>query len=540
MPNPIKYNSSTETNALNVGNFWIGTGDVDKGPTSVTGYYNGITPPPDGYTIYVHKANQGPSIRIASDDSELIEITNDIARASYTTITQCFNYFEGQNDKMVTHQTMNFRITDGLVLDLDGNNIPSYPHNGTTWHDLSGGGNNGTLVNGPTFNSNGYFNFDGTDDYIELGSSNTSLVQGKTEVSMGILFKLDDTASLRGLIGTLNYGCGQNLGLAAHFSSLNFYNDTGTCYSVNVGGVETGKWLYAVGTYDGTTTKVYLIKDGVLNQGSGAGTKSGATNIFSSKFRVMGPNHSYRTNGQCANAFVYNKTLTEAEVLQNYYQGPIVTDGLIRALDFSNLMSYEIGNSSGYDLTGNDTFDLFNTPTPVTDFGGGISCNNTDEFIALADKTPTDYVSVEVWFRRDTADSGENIIFNKENSWEIKEQGGNIYWAVKANNKGWFWYDSTANIAVGETIQFVLTYDGNYVKSYKNGELIQTYTYPSGGVLASQTNAYPKLNSRATNRTSPNSLGDMTYFQFRIYDRALSPDEVSKNYHATKYKFNHT
>jgi len=45
MPNAIKYNVSAETLALKKGNFWIGTGDVGKGPTSNTGYYNGITPP---------------------------------------------------------------------------------------------------------------------------------------------------------------------------------------------------------------------------------------------------------------------------------------------------------------------------------------------------------------------------------------------------------------------------------------------------------------------------------------------------------------
>jgi len=41
MANPIKYNVSTETLALNKGNWWIGTGDVGKGPTNVTGFYNG-------------------------------------------------------------------------------------------------------------------------------------------------------------------------------------------------------------------------------------------------------------------------------------------------------------------------------------------------------------------------------------------------------------------------------------------------------------------------------------------------------------------
>ena len=39
MPNAIKYNVSAETLALKKGNFWIGTGDVSKGPTSNTGYY---------------------------------------------------------------------------------------------------------------------------------------------------------------------------------------------------------------------------------------------------------------------------------------------------------------------------------------------------------------------------------------------------------------------------------------------------------------------------------------------------------------------
>ena len=43
MPNPIKYNLSAETLALKKGNFYIGTGDVDKGPTESTGYWNGIT-----------------------------------------------------------------------------------------------------------------------------------------------------------------------------------------------------------------------------------------------------------------------------------------------------------------------------------------------------------------------------------------------------------------------------------------------------------------------------------------------------------------
>ena len=42
---------------------------------------------------------------------------------------------------------------DGLVLCLDAANFKSYPGTGTTWTDLSGLGNNGTLTNGPTYSS---------------------------------------------------------------------------------------------------------------------------------------------------------------------------------------------------------------------------------------------------------------------------------------------------------------------------------------------------------------------------------------------------
>ena len=56
-------------------------------------------------------------------------------------------------------------VTDGLVFAVDAANYESYPGSGTTWTDLAGS-NNGTLTNGPTFNSanGGYFDFDGADD----------------------------------------------------------------------------------------------------------------------------------------------------------------------------------------------------------------------------------------------------------------------------------------------------------------------------------------------------------------------------------------
>jgi hypothetical protein len=170
MPNAIKYSTNAQTLALKKGNYWIGTGDVGKGPTSSTDYWNGITPPTGGYTIYLNKASNGPSIYTPSNDSQLITITNRIAGASYTTINECFNYFNGQSDKMVVNRDVEGIVTNGLQLYVDAGFIPSYPRNGTTWTDLSGNGNNGTLTNGPTFNSDngGSIVFDGSNDYVDI------------------------------------------------------------------------------------------------------------------------------------------------------------------------------------------------------------------------------------------------------------------------------------------------------------------------------------------------------------------------------------
>lgn len=61
-------------------------------------------------------------------------------------------------------------VTQNLVLNLDAGDNSSYGGSGTTWTDLSGQNNNGTLINGVTYNSGdgGYLIFDGTNDRVSL------------------------------------------------------------------------------------------------------------------------------------------------------------------------------------------------------------------------------------------------------------------------------------------------------------------------------------------------------------------------------------
>lgn len=69
-----------------------------------------------------------------------------------------------------------------LLLYLDAANTKSYVSGSTAWRDISKGGNNGTLVNGPTFSSaNGRsIVFDGTDDYVNFGNILTTQTTTQT------------------------------------------------------------------------------------------------------------------------------------------------------------------------------------------------------------------------------------------------------------------------------------------------------------------------------------------------------------------------
>ena len=212
-------------------------------------------------------------------------------------------------------------LTDGLVLVVDTASSRSYPGSGTTIFDLSKNELDGTLVGSPPFSTDnsGILDFDGSSDYITSGTSDAlDLIQNKSNFSLGIWFKMDTLGSLRGLLGTLNYSCTKNLGLVADNGFLRFYNDTTTCYNIGVSGIEVGKWLYGVGTYDGTTTRTYMFKDNTLYQASGTG-KSGSTNTFASAFQIWGDQYGpYYTDCKGGIAHVYNRVLTQTEIEQNY------------------------------------------------------------------------------------------------------------------------------------------------------------------------------------------------------------------------------
>jgi len=326
MPNSIKYSVGSESLALKKGNFYLGTGDVGKGPTSTTGYYNGVTPPDGGYTIYLNKASGGPSIYTCANDAELISLTNQIAGASYATANQCLTYYAGQTDKMCVNRDYEGIITDGLVLNLDAGFTPSYPKDGTTWYDV-GGSNNGTLINGPTFDltNGGSIVFDGSNDIINLASSNNLTGNNLQNMTVEMWLKYTSTSVMyaysikRSSIDStlISITCNQDVGGSQ--GRLGFlvrnYNDTNHEWITHNGGYNDGNWHHICGVIDGTNRILYI--DGSQKNSSTGGIQSVSNNTAIATIGGFATSN-ITFNGNISSARFYRKSLTPSEVLQNY------------------------------------------------------------------------------------------------------------------------------------------------------------------------------------------------------------------------------
>ena len=554
MPQPIANNiltppisGSIERGAMSLA---IEGQDRDYGNNySGLDWYSSITPLDGKYVIISKSSGTGlPTHWVTADDTdaELLYTVNRLPAVAnnltFTDTGSALDYLATSDRYIVLRSMPNNSDADGLLLSMDGNILSSYPRTNTTVYDISGNTTNGTLTNGPTFNSNGYWDFDGTNDYLSLGSSAASLVQGKTAVSMGILFKMDSLASLRGLIGTLVYNCGKNLGLVASGNTLSFYNDySSTCYDVQIGSIiETGKWIFAVGTYDGTTTRLYSIKDGTLNQNSGT-SKTGATNVFSSDFRIMGNQYSsYFTDGQGAKAFVYDRVLSESDILQNYFGGPIVTDSLTFNFDAGNLVSYENGSTITYNMTGSESGTLTNGTSYSNSNGGIWEFDGVDDFINLGYQT----------FNFDPSttnfSTGGWIWINAHKTYNTLIQLGGTGAAhnfLGGNSSGYIEYRTRP--ASGTSVQQVVS----------TGP-VSTNQWYHIFVVCDTTNAYLYINGELNNTGTLSGMPTTTYDQsigfyrdsalylngkvgpVQLYiGKALTAEEIGQNYNASKQKY---
>lgn len=119
-------------------------------------------------------------------------------------------------------------ITSGLVMSLDAADPASYSGTSNTWTDLSGNGNNGTLVSSPTYNSSnqGFFSFNGSTTYVDLPSSSSSFNVGSGDFTIET-WVYPETADEYGHLFTLN---GDANAAAVRLAMMKYTGERGLTY----------------------------------------------------------------------------------------------------------------------------------------------------------------------------------------------------------------------------------------------------------------------------------------------------------------------
>jgi hypothetical protein len=540
MGNPIKYSATVTSGSYNKGNVAIGTNTIGFGPTSTTGWYNSVTPTGGNFIVTeVVDGNTPPRFYAPSSDSEWIRLAKqEGATGVYTgSALAVRNWFASQANFVVTNIDFSTDIPDvvgnGLNLNVFSNIPSSYTGSGTAWNDISGLGNNQTLVNGTTYNSGlKTLVFDGVDDgtygVVDYDDGLTN------EITMEALFYNTNGSADRAILmnkeNSYEFGVNNSTGqfqwaIASLGPGWNWWG---------AGPDVRNKWTHGIVTRDSNGTERSYI-NGVLTttQGGTAGNITRYNNRLNIAGRGGGTSPGSNFGGQIANVKRYYKALSQAEILQNYYQAPIVTDGLVFAADAGNLVSYASGSTTTYSLTGSISGSLLNGTGYLNSDGGVWDLDGSDDRIALGYQPTmlTSDITQEAWVKADNMYNWSGIISNMP-SWgtgfslqigpiqNIAAMVSGVYlktsWAPKTD----VWYHILATHRSSDDLNVL------YVNGVQENSFIKSISYSA--------NAVTEIGVFYTGGGLPL---DGKIGLVRTYNRALTEAEALQNFNAQRSRF---
>jgi hypothetical protein len=218
---------------------------------------------------------------------------------------------------------------------LDAGNRESYVSGSSTIFDLSGNGYNGTLTNGPTFNSsnNGSIVLDGIDDYItrsnviRIGGSNQKMtVEAAFFIPTGgggwiATNERETSGTGHGWYYCTTASCffEQHSLNGAPYTYKTFASSTGLSY------IKSNDWNIVSWSVEVGTTSMFcnflingytetITNNSILFNNE---TATAEDNIDIGRWRNLGYGTEY-ANLRIANVRIYNRALTRNEQIQNY------------------------------------------------------------------------------------------------------------------------------------------------------------------------------------------------------------------------------
>jgi hypothetical protein len=419
---------------------------------------------------------------------------------------------------------------DGLVLRLDAANSRSYSGTGTTWNDVNSSSYPFTLTYGPVFNTYGFFDFDGTNDFAVR--THTTQLKPTTAITLEQWLNADDWNAGTSSNYKTSLSCTQGGGYSHNIWSGSFksYIYAGAAYRVPTADVSNlVGWHHFVTTFDGRYTRLYV--DGELKNTVDIGT-SGNTISYASNGIFVGAEaktsnttpEGFYWDGKIGTTSIYDRALSGAEIAQNYNATKTRYE-----IDKDLIMDLAIAPTSGStwtDQSGNGNHGtLVGSPTYVATNGGGYR-TTTGQYIATNYNLPSDFtISIvaslnptsfwatfwgnEVW----NTNSGYLAYFTSSTGLNIGSPSNLSSFAVSGINTIHIW-------------DFVIS--GNSITLYMDGISLGTKTFTSPTSLA--TNG---LNFGARHTNAGTGFTDIcpgTYYNMKVYKRALVADEITTKF----------
>jgi hypothetical protein len=558
MPQPITYYDSGPISGSIKGGTLLYSVDGDGiNYTSTTPSFWTVEVPPSGsgYVFVTDSYSQGVTgaeeaypmfFQTAGSSSAQVLATVNAMRgvtSSFSDVQAAFQWMANSGKWLIIGQENTFdKINaDGLVLYVDAGKLNSYPTTGSIWRDLSGNSAYVTLYNNPAFNSQGYIDFDGTDDYgIVTGASLSNTAYTK------IAWFKPDVATANIISG------GGDSQHAFWMASTNYLNagHNGSWSTVQYTGQSLpGRWWMGAVTFNTTTGWVLYLNGNIVDTDPSTATFTGGNVI-----RIAAFNDAQNLfNGKISQAQVYNRVLSESEIKQNYYGGDIVTNGLVFALDAGNLVSYESGSTTTYSLTGSLSSSLINGVGYNQTKGGTWNFDGIDDYINSNYKPVLqsgDSYSQCVWFRTTSAtvgDGGSNRLIEARDNTKTGAPLINSVVNWLTNDTLVFLVRGNNGIRRDLTVSGITVNDGTWrhlhCQILSNGH---TQMYLNGKLIGSNTDGVDtniNLIDRPLAIGARNLEGTISSFfsgniaLAQIYNRSLTAAEVEQNFNAQRQRF---
>ena len=226
-------------------------------------------------------------------------------------------------------------VRDGLVFAVDAANPSSFVSgSGVIWKDQTVNQNDGTLTNGPVFDSDGggSIDFDGSDDYVRISNS-PELQFGVGSFTAFAWIYPQGTNNVR-IINNRGTGAGGSYkgyqlkllqaGSNWYFSDSAIDDGDGNLKNYNSSNnYPLNSWYYVSMVYE-TQNELRFYVNSVLDGTLSVGTYGSLTNSLPTAIGA-GISHngvegtlSQEYNGKISITGLYNRALSASEILQNY------------------------------------------------------------------------------------------------------------------------------------------------------------------------------------------------------------------------------